>query len=125
MEAKEAIAMLKYELIEWDRARGGASMIEIEQLPSFNRLVAYTSMFKAHALQEFVDLATGGDGDAAAEDDGYLDVARREINDDHEDNKRGEQVLEDFNSGAEDRAVGGTIVERMVTKLEDLEAHLE
>lgn len=50
MEAKEAIELLKYELIEWDRARGGASFVELEEMPSFNRLVAYTSMFKAHAL---------------------------------------------------------------------------
>lgn len=50
MEAKEAIELLKYELIEWDRARGGATFVEIEELPSFNRLTAYTNMFKANAL---------------------------------------------------------------------------
>lgn len=30
MEAKEAIELLRYELVEWDRARGGANFVEIE-----------------------------------------------------------------------------------------------
>lgn len=54
----------------------------------------------------------------------YMDVERRDAGD-TSDNTQGEQVLEDFNSGAGDRNVGGSLVERMVAKLDELEEHLK
>jgi hypothetical protein len=47
MEAKAAIDMLRYELTSWDAARGNVNLLEVEEMPSYNRLMAYTNMFKA------------------------------------------------------------------------------
>lgn len=108
--------MLRYELTSWDAANGNIKLIEVNQLESFNRLTAYTHMFKQHALDDFVEL-----GEESAQD--YLDESRRELGDDHLDNNRAEQNLEDFKS--EDYNVGGTIVGKLILKLNDLEASLE
>ena len=51
-------------------------------MPSFNRLTAYTNMFKSEALKEFIDLAK----EAKDEGDDYMDASRRDLGDDHKDN---------------------------------------
>ena len=47
MEAKNAIDMLRGELRSWETANGAVDLIEVNELPSYNRLMAYTNMFKA------------------------------------------------------------------------------
>ena len=50
----------------------------------------------------------------------YTDVARRDAGDDHVDNTRGEQQLDQFTSA------GPTdVISKMLVKLDELEAHLE
>ena len=105
-EAMDAIALLKYELTTLHQA-GQVSMVELEEMPSYNRLLAYTHMFKDNALKEFEQLAEEP-------------VTRRDAGDDHVDNTRGEQELESFQG--EDR---GDVVARMLNKLDELEAHLK
>ena len=60
-EALDAIAMLKYDLQMWDQARGGVSFVAIDEMPSYNRLLAYTNMFKDNALKDFEQLAKTSD----------------------------------------------------------------
>ncbi len=85
-EAMDAIALLKQDLIAWDNA-GMPTLAEIKALPSYSKLQAYTHMFKASALKSFLSLTQ--------DDDDYMDVERRELGDDHEDNTREELVLDD------------------------------
>ncbi len=89
-EALDAIVMLKYDLQMWDQARGGVSFVAIDEMPSYNRLLAYTNMFKDNALKDFEQLA---ETSALAQDDGYmgdyLDTERRDAGD-VSDNTRGE-----------------------------------
>ena len=47
MEAKNAIDMLRGELRTWESANGAVNLMEVNELPSYNRLMAYTNMFKA------------------------------------------------------------------------------
>jgi len=105
-EAMDAITLLKYELTTLHQA-GQVSMVELDDMPSYNRLLAYTHMFKDNALKEFEQLA---------EDT----VTRRDAGDDHVDNTRSEQQLESFTG--EDR---GSPIQRMLVKLDELEAHLK
>jgi hypothetical protein len=79
-EAMDAIALLRYELTTLHEA-GVLSFSQIEEMPSYNRLLAYTHMFKDNALKEFEQLA---------EEDPNLEVSRRDAGDDHVDNERGE-----------------------------------
>jgi hypothetical protein len=60
-EALDAITMLKYDLTMWDAARGGTNFVELDEMPSYNRLLAYTNMFKDNALKEFEQLAETSD----------------------------------------------------------------
>jgi len=53
--------MLRQELQGLNLASGGVSLAEIEELPSVNRLMAYTNMFKDNALKEFEQLAEQSD----------------------------------------------------------------
>jgi hypothetical protein len=81
-EAMDAIALLRYELTTLHEA-GQLSMVEIEEMPSYNRLLAYTHMFKDNALKEFEQLA-----------EEPMASRRTDVGDDHVDNARGEQELE-------------------------------
>jgi len=83
-------------------------MVELEEMPSYNRLLAYTSMFKDNALKEFEQLA-----------EEPMASRRTDVGDDHVDNTRGEQELESMTLG--DR---GSVIDRMLNKLDELEAHL-
>merc|ERR1712110_52573 len=106
-EAMDAITLLSMELQGLHQA-GQVSMVELEEMPSYNRLLAYTHMFKDNALKEFEQLAEEP-------------VTRRaNPGDDHVDNTRGEQELESFSG--DDR---GNVILRMLNKLDELEAHLK
>lgn len=58
------------------------SLVEIKKMKSFNKLSAYTHLFKNNALKGFLSLTQDGD-------DSYLDTARRDAGDDHVDNTQG------------------------------------
>jgi|ETNmetMinimDraft_14_1059893.scaffolds.fasta_scaffold14420_1 hypothetical protein len=82
-------------------------------------------MFKDNALKEFEQLASTSA--LAAEDDymgDYMTVERRDAGD-YSDNTRGELDLEDATIGVADRNLEGTLVERMMKKLDELEEHLK
>ncbi len=124
-EALDAIAMLKYDLTMWEQAKGTVDFVQLEEMPSYNRLLAYTNMFKDNALKDFEQLASTSE--LAMQDDymgDYMGVDRRDAGD-YSDNTRGEQVLEDFDSGKDERDLSGSLVDRMLKKLDDLEAHLK
>jgi len=61
------------------------SFAEIKKLESFNKLGAYTNLFKKQALDEFL---------ALSQDDGTERRTAEEIGDDHVDNEQGALTLE-------------------------------
>lgn len=90
MEAMTALDLLRGDLRSWEAAGMPVSLVEIKKMKSFNKLSAYTNLYKSNALNSFLSLT---------DDDDYLDESRRDLGDDHEDNTVGELDLEetDFN----------------------------
>merc|ERR1712110_238342 len=83
-EALTAVELLKQDLNDWEAAGMPVSLAHIKDMGSFNKLSAYTHLFKQQALSNFLSLAEGDD---------YMDERRAtagEIGDDHIDNTRGE-----------------------------------
>lgn len=89
MEAMTALDLLRGDLRGWEAAGMPVSLVEIRKMKSFNKLSAYTNLYKSEALNSFLSLT---------DDDDYLDESRRELGDDHVDNEVGELDLEDFAS---------------------------
>lgn len=89
MEAMTALDLLRGDLASWEAAGMPVSLVEIRKMKSFNKLSAYTNLYKSEALNSFLSLT---------DDDDYLDESRRELGDDHVDNEVGELDLEDFAS---------------------------
>jgi len=93
MEALTALDLLRGDLRSWEAAGMPVSLVEIRKMKSFNKLSAYTNLYKSEALSSFLSLT---------DDDDYLDVERRDAGDDHVDNNRAELDLEDFSSDRDD-----------------------
>ncbi len=77
-------------------------------MPAYNRLMAYTSMFKDSALKEFESLA-----ETSEKDDymgAHMDTERRDAGDDHVDNEKKKLEIEGFESGEGSRNIGGSMV---------------
>jgi len=89
MEAMTALDLLRGDLKSWEAAGMPVSLVEIKKMKSFNKLSAYTNLYKSEALNSFLSLT---------DDDDYLDVSLRDAGDDHVDNEVGELDLEDFSS---------------------------
>ncbi len=70
-EALDAIAMLRSDLKSWEMA-GMPTLVEIDTMPSYNRLLAYTSMFKQDALDNFLALGQDTDGTVRERDGNYF-----------------------------------------------------
>merc|ERR1712084_194054 len=56
-EALTAVDLLKQDLQDWEAAGMPVSLAQIKELPSFNKLSAYTNLFKRQALDNFLSLA--------------------------------------------------------------------
>jgi len=54
MESLAAVDMLRSELSAWEAAGMPVSLIEIKKMKSFNKLAAFTHLFKAKALDNFL-----------------------------------------------------------------------
>lgn len=54
MEALEALDLLRGDLRDWETAGMPTSLVEIKKMKSFNKLSAYTNLFKKEALDEFL-----------------------------------------------------------------------
>jgi len=78
MEALTALDLLRGDLRSWEAAGMPVSLMEIRKMKSFNKLSAYTNLYKSEALNSFLSLTD--------DDDDYLDVERRDAGDDHVDN---------------------------------------
>lgn len=118
MEAMTALDLLRQDIKDWEAAGMPVSLMEIKKMKSFNKLSAYTHLFKNNALNSFLSLTEDGD-------DSYLDERRasaEEIGDDHVDNAQGALDLEDFSSDRDDTEA--TIVGKFLVRLDDFEAHL-
>ena len=115
-EALDAIALLRMDLRDWEAA-GMPTLTEIKNLPSFSKLSAFTHLFKNQALKSFLALSEDGDDD-------YMDVSRREHDDDHEDNDREALVVESFDSGSDITDLEATVVDKVLERLDVFEEHL-
>ena len=116
MESLAAVDMLRGELSAWEAAGMPVSLVEIKKMKSFNKLAAFTHLFKANAMESFLALTD--------EDDEHYGESTRsaeEVGDDHVDNTQGELDLEDFSS---DRDGSETVVGKLLVKLDEFEAHL-
>jgi hypothetical protein len=80
---------------------------------SFNKLSAYTHLFKQQALDNFLSLA----------DDRESRRTSEEIGDDHVDNTREAQVLENQDSAREN--VETTVIGRLMVRLDEFVVHLK
>jgi hypothetical protein len=95
------------------------SLMEIKKMKSFNKLSAYTHLFKNIALNSFLSLTEDGD-------DSYLDERRataEEIGDDHVDNDRAVIDVEGFESS--DNYSVGDLKSRMVALIDKIRASME
>lgn len=90
-------------------------------MPSYNRLLAYTHMFKENALKEFEQLASSSSMDSEEEQSNLqFDVSSRGrdgAGDDHIDNDQGAVELEGFTRT--------TTLGSMVDKLNEMTQTLE
>jgi len=89
------------------------SLAQIKDMGSFNKLSAYTHLFKQQALDNFLSLA----------DDRETRRTAEEIGDDHVDNTRGAQVLENQDSAREN--VETTVIGRLMVRLDEFVLHLK
>jgi len=119
-EALDAIALLRTDLRSWESA-GMPTLTEIKELKSFNRLSAFTHLFKKNALQNFLSLTEDGDLDYT--DETHVATAE-EIGTDHQDNDRAKLEIETYDTGMDERAAGGSVVDRVMTRLDVFEKHL-
>jgi hypothetical protein len=116
-EALTAVDLLKQDLSDWEAAGMPVSLAQIKDMGSFNKLSAYTHLFKQQALSNFLSLAEGDD---------YMDERRataEEIGDDHVDNERGAQVLEEHTSDRDDTET--TVIGKLMVRLDEFVVHLK
>jgi len=81
-EALTAVDLLKQDLSDWEAAGMPVSLAQIKNMGSFNKLSAYTHLFKQQALSNFLALAEGDEYDERR-------ATAEEIGDDADDNTRG------------------------------------
>merc|ERR1712227_270353 len=106
-EALTAVDLLKQDLQDWEAAGMPVSLAQIKELPSFNKLSAYTNLFKRQALDNFLSLADDRESRRTAE----------EIGDDHVDNTRGAQVLEHQESTRDNTEQ--TVIGKLMVRLDE------
>merc|ERR1712110_1387036 len=112
-EALTAVDLLKQDLQDWEAAGMPVSLAQIKELPSFNKLSAYTNLFKRQALDNFLSLA----------DDRMTRRSSEEIGDDHVDNAREAQVLEHQESTRDNTEQ--TVIGKLMVRLDEFVLHLE
>ena len=113
-EAMEAIVMLRSDLKDWESAGMPHSFAEIRKLESFNKLGAYTNLFKKQALNDFLQLT---------QDDGTRRATSAQIGDDHVDNEQGALVLDHQVDETPD--LHETLLDKLFARLDELEIELE
>lgn len=116
MESLAAVDMLRGELSAWEAAGMPVNLVEIKKMKSFNKLAAFTHLFKANAMESFLALTD-------LDDEHYDESVRtaEEVGDDHVDNDRAALDLEDFSS---DRDGSDTVIGKLMVKLDEFEFHL-
>merc|ERR1712110_55602 len=112
-EALTAVDLLKQDLQDWEAAGMPVSLAQIKELPSFNKLSAYTNLFKRQALDNFLSLA----------DDRMTRRSSEEIGDDHVDNAREAQVLEHQESTRDNTEQ--TVIGKLMVRLDEFVLHLK
>jgi len=112
-EALTAVDLLKMDLADWEAAGMPVSLAQIKEMPSFNKLSAYTNLFKREALNSFLSLADDRESRRTAE----------EIGDDHVDNEREAQVLEHQVSTRDNTEQ--TVIQKLMVRLDEFVVHLK
>merc|ERR1711981_995724 len=107
--------VLKQDLSDWEAAGMPVSLAQIKSMGSFNKLSAYTHLFKQQALSNFLSLAEGEERENRR--------TAEEIGDDHVDNSRGEQQLEEFASDRDDTEM--TVIGKLMVRLDEFVLHLK
>ena len=114
-EALTAVELLKQDLNDWEAAGMPVSLAQIKNMGSFNKLSAYTHLFKQQALSNFLSLAEGDERETRR--------SAEEIGDDHEDNTRGAQEVEQFVSDRDDTEM--TVIGKLMVRLDEFVLHLK
>merc|ERR1712113_799887 len=112
-EALTAVDLLKMDLADWEAAGMPVSLAQIKEMPSFSKLSAYTNLFKKQALDNFLALADERESRRTAE----------EIGDDHVDNERGAQELEQMTYERDDTEQ--TVIGKLMVRLDEFVVHLK
>jgi len=112
-EALTAVDLLKQDLADWEAAGMPVSLAQIKEMPSFNKLAAYTNLFKKEALDSFLSLA----------DDRESRRTSEEIGDDHVDNTREAQVIEHQVSTRDNTEQ--TVIGKLMVRLDEFVVHLK
>jgi hypothetical protein len=112
-EALTAVDLLKQDLADWEAQGMPVSLAQIKEMPSFNKLSAYTNLFKRQALDNFLSLA----------DDRESRRTSDEIGDDHVDNAREAQVIEHQDSVRDNTEQ--TVVGKLMVRLDEFVVHLK
>lgn len=117
-EAMDAVKMLRQDILDWEAAGMPVNFAEIKKMGSFNKLSAYTHLFKKQALDNFLALAS--------KDDDFMDehkATSAEVGDDHVDNSKGAVDLENYESDREN--VEKNIIAKFIDRLDKFREHLE
>jgi hypothetical protein len=89
-EALTAVDLLKQDLSDWEAQGMPVSLAEIKKMESFNKLSAYTHLFKQQAMSEFLALTATPVGADLSE----RRATAEEVGDDFVDNEQAALVLE-------------------------------
>jgi hypothetical protein len=113
-EALTAVELLKQDLNDWEAAGMPVSLAQIKEMGSFNKLSAYTHLFKTQALNSFLSLAEGEEREDRR--------TAEEIGDDHVDNDRDAQVVEQMDYARDNTEQ--TVIGKLMVRLDEFVLHL-
>jgi chromosome segregation ATPase len=114
-DAFEIIAWLRKDLANWNAA-ANAGFAQISNVA--DKLKLYSHLFNEQALNEFIQL-----GEPKTWEELTDQTTRRVADEAHHDNARDALALED--AATSDRNTQGTVVDRILSLLDKLEAHLQ
>merc|ERR1711990_1379486 len=114
-EALTAVELLKQDLNDWEAAGMPVSLAQIKSMGSFNKLSAYTHLFKQQALNSFLSLAEGEEREDRR--------TAEEIGDDHVDNNREAQVVEQMDYARDNTEQ--TVIGKLMVRLDEFVLHLK
>ena len=118
-EALTAVDLLKQDLSDWEAQGMPVSLAEIKKMESFNKLSAYTHLFKKQAMNEFLALTATPVGADLSE----RTATAEEVGDDWVDNEQAALKLENQVSTRDNTEE--TVIEKLMKRLDAFVVHIK